>query len=73
MLTLLVFSVKCICCSLPLSPTVNHYPTEEMKRVLASKIGLTPTQVNVSMPAVHWCRSHFAEPLCRVGSCEEAP
>lgn len=26
---------------------MSHYPTEEMKRVLAVKIGLTPNQVNV--------------------------
>lgn len=44
------FSFRMIWTSCLPSPPVSHYPTEEMKRVLASKIGLTPNQVNVSLP-----------------------
>ena len=41
------FSAPSSCSSL--ITAVNQYPTEEMKRVLGEKIGLTTNQVNVSV------------------------
>lgn len=40
----------------PALPAVNSLPTEEMKRVLGEKIGLTEQQVSVS--AAHKSHSH---------------